>query len=323
MKSQAENSKTMNIQIGLAGLSDQLELRVSLACRLLAASQLCAQVQHWKGQPCELLVVDLESSHGRIAYEVAMKRNLPLLVFNHAKDAIPAAGVRQLDFQAPAATVARTLHDILRPSSTPAADNIEGLLSICLQEIGCSDEVLARHGHISLILRHAAGRIHARSLSELLAAGAQLLDPTWLCQLHAMPKEREYEWQVSCSLESFLVMACLKHRASLPMLGASYRLNRWPDLGSVTNDLASLRMAALLSRAAWSVQALAQHMNIDVWQVNAFGWATLASGSLSVEGQAYEVIPQPQVSALAEAPSILQRVARHFGLKISHSYVET
>jgi hypothetical protein len=318
-----ESGKAITIQIGTAGLPEELELRLSLACGLLAASQLRAEIQDWKGRAGDILVTDLDSGYGRLAYEVATRRNMPVLAFSSTDPETPAANMRRLDRQAPAAAIARTLQDMLLPSSTVTADNMEGLLGICLQETGSDDEVLARNGHIGVIVRHTAGRIHARSMSELLAASARLLDASWLSSLYAVPKEREYEWLISRSLESFLVTACRQHQASLPLLGqANYRLSRWPDLGGVTDDMIPLRLAALLYRAPWSISALAQHLDADIAQVNAFCWATLASGALTGAEERIS-IASAHAHAHAAAPSMLQRVARHFGLKIGPSYAGT
>jgi hypothetical protein len=317
-----ESGKAITIQIGTAGLADELELRLSLACGLLAASQLRAEVHDWKGRTCDILIADLDSGYGRIAYEVAVRRKLPVLAFNSNAAAQPEDGIWHLDKHAPAAAIARTLQGILLPSLQVTADHVEGLLGICLQEVGSEEQVLARHGHIAVIVRHKAARIHARSMSDLLAASARLLDSSWLSSLYAVPKEREYEWLISRSLESFLVTACRQHRAQLPLLGqASYRLSRWPDLGSATEDMAPLRMAALLYRSPWSIPALAHHLDIDIAQVNAFCWATLASGTLT--GAQEHAATVAHTTASSGTPSMLQRVARHFGLKIGPVYAET
>lgn len=310
----------MNIQIGIAGLPDELELRLSLACGLLAASQLEVEIQPWKGRPCDVLVIDLDNGYGRLAQEIAARRKVPVLAFGQHDPAAAISNLRLLDRQAPAAVIAKALQEILQPSSALSTDNLEGLLGICLREIGCDDELLARHGGISVVVRHTAGRILARSMSDLHAAEARLLDSSWLSGLKPTLDPHESEWLVSRSLESFLVTACRRHQASLPLLGeASYRLSRWPDLGAASDDAAALNIAALLYRSPWSIQALAEHIQLDARQVNAFCWATLASGVLSnVDSR----IRPAAVPALAHAtlPSMLQRVARHFGLKIGYSH---
>ena len=308
----------MNVLIGVANIPEDVELRLSLACGLLAASQLHVQVSPWNGQPCDVLVVDMESGYGRLAREVGKRRDLAMLGFGRAGGVEDAPGLRRLDRQAPASVIARTLQEILVPSSKCAADGVQGLLGICLHELGSDEEILVRHGTISVVLRQDAGRIHARSMSDLLAAEARLLDLSWLSSLHTRKGAHENEWLVSRSIESFLVLACRRHQAYLPRLGAApYRLLHWPDLGSIPDDLHSLRLATLLCRAPWSVGALAKHLDLDEAQVNAFFWATLASGALLCTDEAAAAAAP---AAPTSAPSILQRVARHFGLKIGHAY---
>jgi hypothetical protein len=313
----------MNIQIAMAGLSEELELRLSLACGLLAASQLQVEVQAWNGKPCHLLIIDLESGYGRLAHEIALRRNVQTLAFSQGDTLVPVASLRRLDRHAPAAAIAKTLQDILLPSSLQPANHIEGLLAICLQATQHRGDVLATHGNINVLLRHRAGRIHAPSMSDLLAAQSRLLDTAWQSDPPSVAQEHEYEWLVSRSLESFLVAACRRHQHLLPMLGnTAYRLSRWPDLGGVPDDVASLSLAALLYRSSWSVPALTKHTGLDARQVNAFCWATLASGTLSNADASAEVMDE-DIATHPATPSILQRVARHFGLKLGHSHAWT
>ncbi|GGA03284.1 hypothetical protein [Dyella caseinilytica] len=309
----------MNILIGVASVPEDIELRLSLACGLLAASQLHVQVSPWKGQPCDVLVVDMESGYGRLAREVGKRRNLTMLGFGRSGSTEDIPGLRRLDRQAPAAAIAKTLQEILVPSKGFVAGDIQGLLGICLHENGSDEAILARHGSTSVVLRPDAGRIHARSMSDLLAAEARLLDLSWLSSTRTQKDAHESEWLVSRSIESFLVVACRRHQAYLPMLGeAPYRLNHWPDLGGISDDLHSLRLAALLYLTPWSVGALAKHLGLHETQVNAFFWATLASGALLCTDETATGTAIP--SAPTSASSILQRVARHFGLKIGHAH---
>jgi hypothetical protein len=307
----------MNIQIGIADLPDDLELRLSLACGLLAASQFHAEISPWKGQPCDVLIVDMESGYGRLAQEVGKRRNLAMLGFGSAGRGEDVPGLRYLDRQAPAAIIAKALQEMLAPAAGAMASGVQGLLGICLQEIGSDQEILARHGSISVVLRSGASRICARSMSDLLAAEARLLDLSWLSGPRR--NEHEHEWLVSRSLDSFLVTACQRHQAYLPMLEeAPYRLSHWPDMGCITDDPHSLRLAALLYRSPWSCKALAKHLELEDTQINAFFWATLAGGALlctEKTAKATTALAMPAVT-----PSILQRVARHFGLKMGHAH---
>lgn len=106
----------MNIQIGTAGLADELELRLSLACGLLVTSQLKIDIHAWKGRPCNMLIVDLESGYGRLAYEVAIRRGLRILAFGYG-DPVPGytKGIHRLDRHVPAAALAKVLEYLLLP----------------------------------------------------------------------------------------------------------------------------------------------------------------------------------------------------------------
>ena len=310
----------MNIQIGVAGLPEELELRLSLACGLLAASHIHVDVQEWKGRESDILIVDLDSGYGRLAHEIATRRKLPVLVFARS-DGAEHASESRLDRQAPAAVLARTLQERLLPASTTSPDSFQGLLGICLREVECGQDLLVRRSGIALVLRHVASRIHARSVSDLHAAEARLLDNTWLCSTKPAMDTHEHEWLVSRSLDSFLVNACLRHEASLPTLGGNmYRLTRWPDLGNVTDDLDSLRLSSLLYRSGRPVEALRQHTNVSAKRINAFLWATLASGALVCDdGNIATTLTQSHPSPATA--SVIQRVARHFGLKLGYSHV--
>jgi len=315
----------MNIQIGVAGLPEELELRLSLACGLLAASQIHVDIQEWKGRESDILIVDLDNGYGRLAYEVAIRSKLPVLVFAH-NDGAEYASESRLDRQAPAAVLARMLQERLLPATKSSLDSFQGLLGICLREAECGQDLLVKCllvkcSSITLVLRHAASRIHACSTSDLHAAEARLLDNTWLCSTKPAVGAHEHEWMVSRSLDSFLVNACLRHEASLPTLaGNLYRLTRWPDLGSVKDDLDSLRLSSLLYRSGRPVEALKQHTNVSAKRINAFLWAMLASGALVCDdGNIATTLTQP-TSSPANA-SVIQRVARHFGLKLGYSHV--
>jgi len=310
-----ENIK--HIKIGMAGLSEEVELRLSLACGLLAASQIDIEIQDWQGNESDILIVDIDSGHGRLAYEMAQRRNLPVLVFPRSGDN-ETQYASKLDRDAPAAALARALQEKLQPSSEVSSDDVQGLLGICIREAGCSQDLLVKRGGIAMILRHAAGRILTRSVSDLTIAETRLLEGTWLCMTRPAKDPYQHEWLVSRSLDGFLIKACMKYRDSLPVLGGKlFRLTRWPDLGSVTDDLDALRLSALLQRSAWSADALAQHTQLPPRAINAFMWATLASGALA---RADGNMVKADAAEMPAASSLIQRVARHFGLKLGYSH---
>lgn len=311
-----ENIK--HITLGVAGLDEELELRLSLACGLLAASQIHVDIQGWKGDESDVLVVDIDSGHGRLAYEVAARRKLPVMVFPRSGDTCTVYAA-PLDRDAPAAALARALQEHLQPSPEASSDNVQGLLGICIREAGCNQDLLVKRGGIGMILRHAGGRILTRSVSDLLPMEMRLMDGAWLCMARPANDPYKHEWLVSRSLDGFLIKACVRHQAALPTLGGKlYRLTRWPDLGMVTDDQDTLCLSALLQRSAWSADALASHSELAADYVNAFLWATLASGALAC-ADGSQVKPAA-VSAPSATASVIQRVARHFGMKFGYSH---
>ena len=309
-----ENIK--HVKMGMAGLSGEIELRLSLACGLLAASHIDIEIQDWQGNESDILIVDIDSGHGRLAYEMAQRRNLPVLVFPRSGDhETPYAS--KLDRDAPAAALARALQENLQPASDVASD-VQGLLGICIREAGCNQDLLVKRGGIAMMLRPAAGRLLARSVSDLTLAESRLFEGTWLCMTRPAKDPYQHEWLVSRSLDGFLIKACMAYRSGLPVLGGRlFRLTRWPDLGSVTEDLDALRLSALLLRSAWSADALAQHTQLAADVINAFLWATLASGALArADGNTVK----PDAAQSPAVSSLIQRVARHFGLKLGYSH---
>jgi hypothetical protein len=307
------------IQIDVAGVPDELRTRLSLACGLLAADQLQVDMQTWQGRNCDVLVVDMQSGYGRLAYEVAKRRGLLILGFGFEGHDVGTPEICRLDRQAPVAAIARALTGMLLPFTAVEKSAVTGLLDICVRETGCSADLLARQGNVAVILRPAAGRIHARSVSDLLAAEARLLNIGWFWSLTSDTTRNEEGWHIAHSLDSFLVIACRRHHARLPLLAdQTFRLNRWPDIVGLADDVDVLRVAALFHQSPWTVHELAQHIGIDITLVNAFCWAALAGGSMT--GGEPQVVALPTRRMSQPAPSILQRVALHFGLKFGHEH---
>ncbi len=101
------------IQLGTAGLTDKLWLRVSTACDFLSNWGVQVNLSIWRGLPCDVLIVDRTSSYGLLAYEVAIRRNIRMLAVESTIEHIPC-----LPREANSATIAGALHEILFESST-------------------------------------------------------------------------------------------------------------------------------------------------------------------------------------------------------------
>lgn len=310
----------MHVEIHIAGISRELEKRIALACGLLAADQLQADMHPWKGRACDVLVVDMQSGYGRSAYDVARRKSFPILGFGAEGSWNAASGICQLDHHVPVAIIAKALRGMLLRSAPPAEASATGLLDACMRETGGTADLHAAHGPVAVIIRPVAGRIHARTVSDLLAAEARLLNPGWLTTLALQPQWDDADWHISRSLDSFFVLACRRFQSRLPILEQrSFKLRRWPDLGSIPDDVDSLRLATLFHRSAWTVQDLAQHTGLDAVGINAFCWAALAGGALA---STELPVPAPVAGRTHHAASsMLQRVARHFGVRLGHGHL--
>lgn len=310
----------MHVQIDTAGISRELEMRISLACGLLAADQLQVDTQPWKGRNCDVLVVDMQSGYGQLAYEVAKRKSVAVLGFDDNVHENRSPGVCQLDRHAPVAAITKALREMLLPLTATVEGGVTGLLDVCLREAGCATDLHVKHGQVAVILRPAAGRIHARSVSDLLAAEARLLNSGWLPTLASELQQGEASWHITRSLDCFLVIACHRFQGRLPALEHRvFKLTRWPDLGNIPDDGDSLRLAALLHQSAWTVGDLAHHAGVDVSCVNAFCWAMMACGALA-SGEPPSSSAVSRRTTPPPASSILQRVARHFGVRLGHGH---
>ncbi|HKT26586.1 hypothetical protein [Dyella sp.] len=306
----------MKVHIGLAGLPYEVELRFWLACKLLMSSSTPVQLHKWDGKPCDILVTDLDSEQGQVAYEMAIHGDTRVLFLSKETHADEPAGTR-IDKHATASAIAKTLESMIlaTPRSTRAAVN--GLLGICLLQGGNGHEVLASNGRISVILRDNGRRLYASSREELDSAKQHLLDDAWASVPVTAPCEHQYEGLVCETLDSFLVAACLRHRDSLAMISdATYRLSVWPDFIAFPDNRDAVRLSSALYRKSWRVADLAEHCGVSVAVANAFCWAMQASGALRLD----DSVEAPRVESANESLPLVQRVVRHFGLKARQTH---
>lgn len=300
----------MKVHIGLAGLPYEVELRFWLACKLLMSSSTPVQLHKWDGKPCDMLVADLDSEQGQIACELALHHDIRVLFLSKDQYVVHPAGTR-IDKHATASAIARTLENMLAPSSE-AHGALQGLLGICLTQHSNGHEVMANNGTTTVVLRHGARRIYTNSKDELEVAKLQLLDASWAGVSITAPCEYQYEGLVSESLDNFLVSACHHHRARLaPISDAVYRLKLWPDLVTFTGGKEALRLSSALYRKGWRVNELARHCGVCSETAHAFCWAMQASGALKLD----DGIQEASVEPAHEVLPLVQRVVRHFGLK--------
>ena len=309
----------MKVHIGLAGLPYEVELRFWLACKLLMSSSTPVQLHKWDGKPCDVLVADLDSEQGQVAYELAMHNDTRVLFLSKDQHTGHLTGTR-IDKHATASAIAKTLENMLVTSSG-GNGALQGLLGICLVQGGNGHEVLASTGSISVILRHNVRRVYASSREELESAKQQLLDGAWSCVSITAPCEHQYEGLVSESLDNFLVSACHRHRSKLaPIGGTAYRLKVWPDLIAFPDNKEALRLSSALYRKGWRVENLAEHCGVSSETTHAFCWAMQASGALKLDDGGEEAAMEPANEAMPPPIPLVQRVVRHFGLKARQTH---
>lgn len=308
----------MKVHIGLAGLPYEVELRFWLACKLLMSSSTPVQLHKWDGKSCDILITDLDSEQGQIAYELAMHSDTRVLFLSKDQYIEHPAGTR-IDKHATASAIAKTLENMLATSSDQDGA-LQGLLGICLVQGGNGHEVMASNGTISVVLRHGARRIYASSRDELEVAKLQLLDASWASVSITAPCEYQYEGLVSESLDNFLVSACHHHRSKLaPISDAAYRLKLWPDLIAFPDNKEARRLSSALYRKNWHVAQLAEHCGVSGETAHAFCWAMQASGALKLDDSSQDVAIEP-VNEVPPPMPLVQRVVRHFGLKTRQTH---
>lgn len=296
----------MTVQIGLAGLPYEVELRYWLACKRLMSSPTPVQLHKWDGRSCDILVVDLDNDVGRLAYGLARHRVAQVLVLGDASSADQRIGTR-VDRHATASVIAKLLEPMLH--NVPARlDAAAGLLGICALHDANSHELLARNGTASVVLRHSARRIYASTHEELDVAKRQLLDTTWSCVAITAPREDHYEGLVSESLDSFLIAACHRQRSQLAPIGdTAYQLDTWPDVIAFPDSREALRLSSALYRKGWHVPNLASHCGVSTETANAFCWAMYASGTLKLAdgAEAAGMEPANDASPVQSVPQVV------------------
>jgi hypothetical protein len=304
----------MKIRIGLAGLPYEVELKCWLACKLLMSSSLPVQLDTWDGQDCDILVANLDSVQGRLAYDKAVHRDTRLLLLGKPAQNGQPAGL-YIDPQATASAIAKLLENTALALPGPTDALVQGLLGICLLQGGHGHEVLASHGNLCVMLRDHGKRIYAGSLETLEQAKQQLLQSSWTSLPVTAPCEHQYQGLVVESLDRFLVDACRRHQDKLPMIGeAVFRLSRWPDFIAFPDHREALRLSSALYRKSWRVAQLAEHCGVPLKTANAFCWAMQASGALRLDDS-------PDASRLdpANEPSpmpFVQRMVNQFAAKL-------
>lgn len=344
LPSSAESACMIRADIAIAALDDDTAQRLRIAATLLAAYRIRAVVRDWDGTRCNVLVADHADTYGRQAYEIARRRETPVLLFNPT-DQTRIPGVTCADPASVASTLAVALRDLLgapqaetpataaqaAPAASPATASATAAPAAPSERTQAATSALCRltspefegrpvdatlRGR-TLHIRPAQGRIYAPSLSDLLSARDSLGQTDWTLQtVAANDRSVELGDGVSRSLEAFLLQAAFQSKTRLPEFPPGrYRLRDWPDIGSAPELIGALKIANALLRGAGSAEQLAAQCDLPLGDVNAALWAYRAAGLLETEGS------KGVFTAVHERPQdagrlggLLARIASHFGL---------
>jgi hypothetical protein len=303
----------MKLSISMAGLSDELKLRLELASKLLAAHRIRAHLQDWDGTKCGLVVVDLADAYGLRVMDLALRREVPVLAFA-AVNVIADERVRLMRPDLSVKLMAQRLQELmLTAASVPSETSDPLLVTLARNPAWSSGEVAVTHGKRRILLCRSSSRVWAKTLSDLLYCKDRFGLHDWQLQPISDPHTIHSDEQFSSSLDSFLTEAALA--ASLPtFMRGRWRLTEWPDLGAAPEMVVSLRAASLLLRQPMSAIELGGRLGIDDATASACMWALLAAGLLRSEEGAVDPSPTPVVTSPVAAGGLLARLARRFGL---------
>lgn len=327
--------------IAIAALDEDTGQRLRIAATLLAAYRIRAVVRDWDGTRCNVLVADHADAYGRQAFQIARRRETPVLLFNPT-DQTRIPGVTYADPASVASTLAVALRDLLgaphpetqassghtAPAASPAAaiavstssERAQAATSALCRLTSPEFEgrpVDATLRGRTLHIRPAQGRIYAPSLSDLLSARDSLGQADWTLQtVAANDRSVELGDGASRSLEAFLLQAAFHSKTHLPEFPPGrYRLRDWPDIGSAPELIGALKIANALLRGAASAALLAAQCDLPISDVNAALWAYRASGLLETEGgDGVFTTVDERTQDGGRLGGLLARIASHFGL---------
>ncbi len=307
----------MRIELRHAGLNEQSEQRLKLACNLMEAHQVRPSMHPWDGTRCDLLVVHAEDAYGQRAMEVALRRGTPVLALT-SRDMPGTDGVTFLAEDSPVLKIVQELMVLLKAQKGNGADaHAFGAWGLCRLAMDASlqgRDLQATLGHSTIYLLPSAGRVLAPGRSELLMASDNLGKSGWFFS----PPEGRVVGAMSLSLESFYIRAALKAQAELPGFpDGHYQLEDWPDLGGASELVQALRVAQLLIQQPLTPEELTTRSHVGLGEVCACLWAYQAAGLLhKTDGGASQAPPEKAYRAPAKpAGGLFEKIAARFGLR--------
>lgn len=327
----------MLIDLRHAGLGSEQEQRLKFASNGIAARRPRVAFSAWDGTRCTALVANADDAYGKSAMRIALQRGTPVIALARPgglQDAEAAWLPSGASVQALMKAIEESLERALGRESTSAHDSVEddlrlptlgeasglGLVRLC--RASDTHNLRASVAGRSYVILRRAGRIRARSLSDVLSLEAKLGDAGW--QLESLPERpRLDDFEIGASLDSVLLNAAFRAREKLPRFAdGQYWLDDWPDLGRAAQHPHALTVVRRLRRGKTDVESLAIACGGEARDVNACLWAFAAAGLLQQQHDGRALRSVDDGGRHASPPrwkGMLQRLARHFGMA-EHGY---
>jgi len=320
----------MPVDIRYAGLDPDVERRVCFAINGLAAHHIRASANPWDGTRCDMLITDAEDTYGRIAADIARRRDTPILAFTGKagssdtwaqwlrRDATVSVLTKALvgALSADPPTAQRQAASAIRDGSGfgPSVFGSRAALVRLVLDPGIRRKrVLIGFSKRKLLADPQAGRLFAASGEDIAGARALLSGIGGDIEPYA-PAGVPAGTKVAVSLDAAYVQAALHRNAALPDFPLrDVWLCDWPDLGQAPRHVDALLVARTLLRGKTSMDAIAAATGIGANAVSACLWAFAASGVLQ-HASLGGVQPLPRGSAKRRFGQLVAKMARHFGL---------
>lgn len=301
-------------------LDKSRDARLQAAGELLAGERFEVELRKWDGRPAQVLVVGTETSASRMAVDTALRSGVPVVRIGR----LPwdPETVRSLDLYAEPDELSACLRerlDALAPADA-RAEPVDAAAAPFLRQLlaaSADGACLLERGLFRLVVDFAGARLHMLRRMPYPALIAEALAPNWfVTPLSPRRYSEEFAQDVTASypLESVLWDIALAHDAPIADVPADrpLRLRAWPLLSA--NALPThwlLPLSCLLERS-WALPQLAQATATSALELERMYAAVLASGLADAEAAA----PERRRAHDAQAPGLLRRLARRFGLNL-------
>ncbi len=308
------NAPIQHTVVAAAGLDMLHHTRLKLACSLLMADRIDAQLRPWGSASVDLLVAAIDDGQGREALAEAQRVGLRTLTISRHDT---GAGITRHG------VTVRELSDHLRGLLATAAVARPGVRAMPLLDAtrrvpGTVDLSRLQLGEHTVVIDAAQALLHTPSLAlaELatLAAHANWRADTLSRAQYAL--EHGVRPMLSYPLESVLFAVAAKLDAPwLPLNPQeALQLRAWPQLDVELTPASWLIAIAQLLTRPWRAAALAQACDLPLTTVQGIFAASIDSGL--AQRQAVAAAPPPRVRAAANT-RFFSWVAQRFGLGIS------